>query len=112
MPARVEEGVDLLVAAGPHQNDLLFPHAGDHEIAGVGDLALVAEEQPAAGKDLLQLPLIDLRVDVDLTTDQPLLEVKEGAQGLVPKVTKYGDHGCPPFSFYGKSLWFTCLFTG
>src|SRR5215470_11205036 len=58
--AGVEEGVEALVAPVPHQNDLLFPHTGDYEIAGIGDLALVTQEEPAAGEDLLQLHLVDL----------------------------------------------------
>ena len=76
--------MDTLVAPVPHQNDLLFPHTGDHEIAGIGDLALVAQEEPAAGEDLLQLHLVDFRVGVDLPADRPLLNVEEGAEGPVP----------------------------
>jgi hypothetical protein len=52
MAADVEKGVDLSLAVSHHQHGV-FTHVGTEEVAGVGYLALMAQEQPAAGEDLL-----------------------------------------------------------
>ena len=58
MSADVEEGVDLAGAVAHHQHRVLA-HVGGEEVAGVGDLCLVAEEEPAAGENLLQFLMVD-----------------------------------------------------
>src|SRR5207302_10703956 len=64
MGTGVQEDVDLVVAAAG-DDDLLLAHARADEIARVGDLADVADEEPAAGQDLFQLLLVDVRVAED-----------------------------------------------
>ena len=80
--AGVEEGVDDVLPVA-RDDDLFLAHAGDDEVAGVGDLALVAEEEPRAGEYLLQLLLVDRLVDVDLAGDEPLVEVDQAAKRAV-----------------------------
>ena len=74
--ADVQEGSDL---AGPVADDQhrVLAHVGGEEIAGVGDLCLVAEEQPAAGKDLLQFLLVYLLIGEDAGVDYPVLRVDQ-----------------------------------
>ena len=76
--AGVEEDVDLAfpVAAQDHR---FLAHARDEEVAGVRDLALVADEQPGAGEQPLQLLLVDLLVDEDLAADLPRCQIDETA---------------------------------
>src|SRR5262245_7003122 len=76
MPADVEEGMDGALAVAYHQ-DRVFTHKRAEEIAGLGDLTLMAEKQPAAGEDLHQLLRVDLRLDEDATADQTLLGVHQ-----------------------------------
>ena len=47
---------------------------------GLGHLALVSEEEPRAGEYLLQLLVVDRLVDVDLSRDEPLVEVHQAAK--------------------------------
>ncbi len=58
MPAHVQEGVDLALRV-TGQDDGVLAHVGEEEVVGVGDEALVAEQQPSAAEDLLQLLLVD-----------------------------------------------------
>src|SRR5499425_991708 len=76
MPADVEEGVDGALAVAYHQ-DRVFTHKRAEEVAGLGDLTLMAQKQPAAGEDLHQLLLVDLRLDEDAPADQPLRGVHQ-----------------------------------
>ena len=71
MAAGIEEHMDL---AGPvaAQDHRFLAHARDEVVAGVRDLALVADKQPSAGEDALQLLAVDLLVDEDLAADLPL----------------------------------------
>ena len=57
--AGIEERPNLAVAAPAHQ-DRVFAHIGGHVVARLGDLGFVAEEQPAAREDALELSLVDL----------------------------------------------------
>src|SRR5262252_4043832 len=76
MPADVEEGVEGAPAVAYHQ-DRVFAHKRAEEVAGLGDLTLMAEKQPAAGEDLHQLLLVDRRPDEDTPADQTLLGVNQ-----------------------------------
>ena len=58
-----------LAGAVAAQDHRLLAHAGDKEIAGVGDLALMADKQPGAGEQPLLLLRIDLVIDKDLAAD-------------------------------------------
>ena len=74
--ADVEESVDLaLPVAG--DEDGIFAHVGGEEIARVGDLGLVAEEEPATRKDLLQFLLVDGFLAEDAGADQSLVKVDQ-----------------------------------
>jgi hypothetical protein len=68
MAAGVQKHVDLVgtIAA---QNYRFLAHRRDEEVAGVWDLALMADKEPSAGKDAFQFFLIDLIVDKDLAAD-------------------------------------------
>jgi hypothetical protein len=44
---------------------------------GLGDLALVAQEEPTAGEDLLQLLLVYLRVGEVLPAHQPTFDIDQ-----------------------------------
>jgi hypothetical protein len=74
--ARVEERPNLVILAIPHHNHLFGSHATHHEVAGIRELALVAQEQPTALKDLLHLLFEDVRIDVDLAADGAPLRVE------------------------------------
>src|SRR5438093_1143863 len=69
MATDVEESVDL-PAAVAHDQYRVFAHVGGEEIAGQRDLAVVAEEEPAAREDLLQLLFVDPRLDEDAPADE------------------------------------------
>src|SRR5438094_70210 len=70
--------------AGPvaAQQNRFLTHARDEEIAGVRDLALMADKQPGAGEDALLLLGVDRVVDEDLAADPPGLEIDQ--PGAVP----------------------------
>ena len=68
--ADVEEGADRAVGVAHHE-DRVLAHVGGEVVPGIGDLGLVAEEQPAAGKDLLQFLLVDVGLDEDFLVEHP-----------------------------------------
>ena len=70
MAADIEKGAHPAGTVAHHQHRVLA-HIGRQEIARLRDLAFVAQEQPAAGEDLLQLLLVDLRLDKDAPADEP-----------------------------------------
>ena len=76
MPADIEEGAYHSIGAA-HYQDGVFTHIGREEIAGFGDLALMAQKEPAAGEDALQFLAVDLRLDKDAAADQSVLAVDE-----------------------------------
>ena len=76
MPADIEKGVHL--AAGvAHDQHRVLAHVGGEEIAGPRDLAVVAQEQPAARENLPQLLLVNLRLDEDPPADQPAFGIDQ-----------------------------------
>ena len=80
MPAGVQEHVHRAgpVAAQDHQ---LLAHAGDEEVAGIGDLALVPDEQPGAGEQFLQFLAVKFRRHEDLAADRAVLQVDHPVDG-------------------------------
>ena len=76
MAADVQKRVHLALRVAHHQHRV-FAHIGGEEIAGRGDLAVMAQKQPAAGEDLLQFLLVDLRLDEDAAADQAAFAVDE-----------------------------------
>src|SRR6185503_12735238 len=68
MPAHVQEAGDLAIGL-PGHDDRILAHVRAEEIVRLRDLRLVAKEKPAAGKDLLQLALVDFRIRIDAPVD-------------------------------------------
>jgi len=62
------------VAAQDHR---FLAHPRNEEIAGVGDLALMPDKEPRAGKDALLLLRVDLVVDENLAADLPGRKIDE-----------------------------------
>src|SRR6185437_13636128 len=74
--AGVEEGVhDSLVVADQH--DRIHAARARDQIAGLRDLAVVPDEEPALAEDALELQLEDLRVGEDAAGDEPLLRADD-----------------------------------
>src|SRR5262249_36560519 len=78
MAAHIEKGMDLSLAVSSHENRV-FAHGGAEEVARLGDLALMAQKQPAAGEDLLQLLLVDPPLDEDAPADQAPVGIDQTA---------------------------------
>ena len=55
----------------------LFAHARDDKIPGFGDLALMPDKEPGAGKDALQFLGVDPLVDENLAADLPRSQIDE-----------------------------------
>src|SRR5260370_1426353 len=102
--ARIEEDVHLAGAVAAQQHRFLA-HARDEEIAGVGDLALVPDKEPGAGKDLFLLLGVDLLVDEDLAADLPARHVDEaGAITAAARIAHWvppGGHAKGAKALYG-----------
>ena len=67
--------------AGPvaAQDHRFLAHPRDEVIPRLGDLALMADEQPGPRKEPLQLLLVDLVIDEDLAADPPRRQVHQTA---------------------------------
>src|SRR5439155_24115138 len=76
MPAHIEKSAHDSVGAAYHEHRV-FAHIGREEIAGLRDLAVMAQIEPAAREDALQLLLIDLRLDKDAPADVPAGEIDQ-----------------------------------
>ena len=76
VPADIEKGAHDAVAAA-HDQHRVLAHPGREKVARPRDLALVAQEQPAAGKDLLQFLFIDLLLDEDAAADEAAVGVDQ-----------------------------------
>src|SRR5438105_332692 len=76
MPAHIEKSSHDSVGATYHEHRV-FAHIGREEIAGLRDLAIMAQIEPAAREDALQLLLIDLRLDKDPPADMPAGEIDQ-----------------------------------
>ena len=76
--ADVQEGTNPAGAVAHHQHGV-FAHVGGEEVAGVGNLGLVAEQQPAAGENLFQLLLVDFLVAEYAGVDDAVVGVHQGS---------------------------------
>jgi hypothetical protein len=76
MAAHVQKRVHLATVVTHHQNRV-FAHIGGEEIAGLRDLAVVAQKQPATGENAFQFLLINIGLDKDAAADQSALSVDE-----------------------------------
>ena len=74
--ADVQEGVYLALPVAGDQHRVL-PHVGGEEVAWLGDLGLVAQEQPAAGEDLLQFFLVYVLSAEDAGAYETAIEVDQ-----------------------------------
>ncbi len=85
----------LRVAAQDHQ---LLAHARDEEVARLGDQALVPDEQPGAGEQLVQFLAVEVGRDEDLAADHAALDVDHlvdgQGRGHPPNLLSFGD--CAP----------------
>ncbi len=70
MPAGVQKDVDRLLPVATQEHRFL-PHTRYKVIPWLGNLAFMADEQPGAGEDALQLLLVDVFIDEDLAADLP-----------------------------------------
>jgi hypothetical protein len=95
MPAGVQEDVNLLLSI-PREDDRFLAHAGDEVVARLGNLALVPDEEPAVGEDLLLFLLVELLVDEELSADESLLHVDERLNRVVLCIP---GHGRVPHAF-------------
>src|SRR5262249_2694323 len=59
------------------QQDRIFSHVSSDEIVRVGDLGLVTQVEPTTRKNSLQLLLVDLLGEKDLTVQEPPLGIHE-----------------------------------
>src|SRR5712691_10244484 len=95
VPAGVQDHVDPLpLIAG--EDDRLLAHAGDEVVAGPGDLALVADEEPGAGEDALLLLREDFVVDEELAAHDSALHVDQRAR--IPPAGSGHRHVLHPMS--------------
>ena len=76
MAAHIEESANRTGRVA-HDQYRVFAHVRREEIAGPRDLALMAQEDPAAREDAFELLLIDLRLDEDAAADMPGGEIDE-----------------------------------
>src|SRR4029450_624524 len=103
IPANLEKGVDCALAV-PHHQDRVLAHRRAEEVPRLGDLAFMAQKQPAAGKDLRQLLLIDLWLDKDAPADQAALGIHQ-----TPCVR---HHTTPPYAVLAVAQKWTPWRTG
>ncbi|HXC14552.1 MAG TPA: hypothetical protein VNV39_17165 [Stellaceae bacterium] len=76
MPARIQKDVDFAGAVAA-QDDGFLAHPRDEEVAGVRDLAVVADKEPSAGEQPLLLLLVDRLVDKNLAADPPFAQIDQ-----------------------------------
>src|SRR2546425_9028822 len=100
MPAGVQEDMNPLLPV-PDEDDRFLAHAGDEVVAGLGNLALVPDEEPAVGEELLLFLLVELLVDEELAADESLLHVDERRNRVV---LSGPGHGRVPSRFYPPTL--------
>ncbi len=76
--ADVEESTDLAGGVAHHKH-WVFGHPGGEKVARQRDLAVMAEEEPAARKDPRQLLIIDLRLDKDAAAEKSVRDIDQRA---------------------------------
>src|SRR5579871_3079623 len=72
MTAGVEKDVHLTLLV-PHDDHRLFAHSPEDIIARIRNLAFVAHKEPGAREDLLELLLVDLRIEEYLPANEAVL---------------------------------------
>ena len=78
MAADIEKGADLAGAVAHHQHWVLA-HPGGEEITRTRDLAVMAQEEPAARENPRQLLVVNLRLDKDAAAEEAVLEIDQRA---------------------------------
>src|SRR5271169_1241352 len=76
MAADVQEGAHLAAVVAYDQNRV-FTHIGGEKVPRLRDLAFVAQEQPAAGENLLLLLFVDIGLDKDAAADEAVVAVHQ-----------------------------------
>src|SRR5713101_2399121 len=99
VPTRIEEAADPPRAVAAH-DDRLLTHARRQIVTRPRDLALVADEEPGAREDPLELLPVDLFVHEDLPADDPTLDVDQTLEAT----RLCAGHACPPRRFRGCRL--------
>ena len=96
VPAGIQEDTDPPGAVAA-EDDRLLAHRRHGVVARLEDLALVADEEPGPGEDLLQLLPVDLLAHEDLPADDPGVHVDQRLQILEPRAghTPLLDHSDP-----------------
>lgn len=74
MAAHIEEGIYHARVIPNYQNRVLA-HISSEEVPRFGDLAFMAEKQPAARENLLQFLLVNVRLDEDAAADQAFIKI-------------------------------------
>ena len=77
--ARVEEYIHLALPVAA-QDDRLFAHGRDEEVAGLGYLAFVADEQPCAGEYALLLFGVNVGVYEYFAANQTVVLIHQAAE--------------------------------
>jgi hypothetical protein len=72
MSAQVEKGFDLALFISS-ENHRILTHVSAEKVVGIGNLALVAQIEPAACENLCQLLLVDLAIREDRSVYDPVL---------------------------------------
>src|SRR5271169_5573409 len=76
MAANIQKGMHLARRVA-HNENRVFAHVSGEKIAGLRDLALMAQKEPAARENALQLLLINIRLDEDAATDEAILGIDQ-----------------------------------
>src|SRR5580698_8539341 len=63
------------------QDDRPVTHPRDEEVAGTGDLALMADEQPGAGEQFLEFLAVEFGRDEDLAADRAVFRIDHLVDG-------------------------------
>jgi hypothetical protein len=83
----IQERADLVILAVANHDDLFSAHAADDKVAGIGELAFVAQEQPASLEDLFHFLLKNLRVYVKLSTYRPVRAIDVRGERIISECT-------------------------
>lgn len=93
---QVEKGAEPTVRV-PAEDHRVLPHVGADEIAGVGDLTLMTEIEPAPGEDALLLELVNPVVGEHPPVHESVFEVNEPLDAPDSAM-----HRWPPFQWLLK----------
>src|ERR1700719_2700203 len=76
MAADIQKGVHLACRVA-HDQNRVFAHVSGEKVSRPRDLAVMAQKEPAAGKDAFQLLLINIRLDEDAAADQAVFSIDQ-----------------------------------